>query len=72
MFSSSRYDDIILYIVRTGKLLPSNSSVQAASVHSFSAAASGAIATLITHPFDVIKVGLGISMINFVAELDIW
>ncbi|KAI0084184.1 solute carrier family 25 member 38 [Irpex rosettiformis] len=39
----------------TGKLLPSNSSVQAASVHSFAAASSGAIATLITHPFDVIK-----------------
>ncbi|KAI0695723.1 solute carrier family 25 member 38 [Cytidiella melzeri] len=36
-------------------LLPSNSSFQAASLHSLSAASAGAIATLITHPFDVIK-----------------
>jgi hypothetical protein len=38
------------------RLLPSNSSIQAASVHSFAGASAGTIATIITHPFDVIKV----------------
>ncbi|KAI0337558.1 solute carrier family 25 member 38 [Trametopsis cervina] len=40
---------------KTGKTIGSNSSVQAAGVHSFSAASAGAIATMVTHPFDVIK-----------------
>jgi hypothetical protein len=36
-------------------LLPSTSSAHSAAIHSFSAAAAGAVATLTTHPFDVIK-----------------
>jgi solute carrier family 25 protein 38 len=36
-------------------LLPSHSASSSAAVHSVSAAAAGGIATLITHPFDVIK-----------------
>lgn len=35
--------------------MPSNSSAQAAGVHSFAAASAGAIATMVTHPFDVVK-----------------
>ena len=38
------------------RLLPSDSPLQATGVHSFSAASAGAIATMATHPFDVIKV----------------
>lgn len=37
-------------------LVPPTSSFVSAGVHSFSAAAAGAIATMATHPFDVIKV----------------
>ncbi|KAF9782124.1 solute carrier family 25 member 38 [Thelephora terrestris] len=37
------------------RLAPSNSSANFAVVHSFSAAAAGAVATMVTHPFDVIK-----------------
>ncbi|KAF9643311.1 solute carrier family 25 member 38 [Thelephora ganbajun] len=36
-------------------LVPPSSSINSAVVHSFSAAAAGAVATLATHPFDVIK-----------------
>ena len=36
--------------------MPPSSGVHSAVVHSFSAAAAGAIGTLATHPFDVIKV----------------
>lgn len=39
----------------TNRLVPSTSSLHAAGVHSFSAASAGAIATLATHPFDVVK-----------------
>ena len=45
----------------SGRLLPSTSSLHAAGVHSFSAASAGAIATLATHPFDVVKVSIRIS-----------
>ena len=38
------------------RMLPSDSPLQATGVHSFSAASAGAIATMATHPFDVIKV----------------
>jgi len=37
------------------RLAPSNSSANSAVLHSFSAAAAGAVATMVTHPFDVIK-----------------
>lgn len=37
-------------------LLPSTSDAYSAGIHGFSAAAAGAIATMATHPFDVIKV----------------
>ncbi|EIN10161.1 mitochondrial carrier [Punctularia strigosozonata HHB-11173 SS5] len=39
----------------TSYLLPPTSSVLSTSVHSISAASAGAIATILTHPFDVIK-----------------
>lgn len=39
----------------TDLLVPSTSSLHAAGVHSFSAASAGAIATMVTHPFDVVK-----------------
>ncbi|KII96077.1 hypothetical protein PLICRDRAFT_98507 [Plicaturopsis crispa FD-325 SS-3] len=39
----------------TSSLLPSSSNAHSAGIHSFSAASAGAIATMATHPFDVIK-----------------
>ena len=42
--------------MRTARLLPSDSSLQATGVHTFAAASAGAIATMVTNPFDVIKV----------------
>ncbi|KAG6864388.1 hypothetical protein C0991_009993 [Blastosporella zonata] len=39
----------------TYSLFPTTSSAHAAAIHSISAASAGAIATLATHPFDVIK-----------------
>ncbi|TFK64908.1 solute carrier family 25 member 38 [Pluteus cervinus] len=36
-------------------LLPPSSSSQASMIHGFAAASAGALATVITHPFDVIK-----------------
>ncbi|GJE83976.1 solute carrier family 25 member 38 [Phanerochaete sordida] len=39
----------------TNLLMPSSSPLHAAGVHSFSAASAGAIATMVTHPFDVVK-----------------
>ncbi|RDB15461.1 Solute carrier family 25 member 38 [Hypsizygus marmoreus] len=39
----------------TSIILPATSNSHAAGIHSFSAASAGAIATLATHPFDVIK-----------------
>ncbi|KZP14097.1 mitochondrial carrier [Athelia psychrophila] len=39
----------------TSILLPSTSGAYSAGIHGFSAAAAGAIATMATHPFDVIK-----------------
>ena len=36
--------------------MPPSSGAGSAVVHSFSAAAAGAVGTLVTHPFDVIKV----------------
>ncbi|KDR74533.1 hypothetical protein GALMADRAFT_99629 [Galerina marginata CBS 339.88] len=39
----------------TSYLMPATSSSHAALIHSMSAASAGAIATLATHPFDVIK-----------------
>ncbi|KAG6878348.1 hypothetical protein C0993_008106 [Termitomyces sp. T159_Od127] len=39
----------------TYSIFPTTSSGHAAAIHSFSAASAGAIATLATHPFDVIK-----------------
>lgn len=39
----------------TNRLIPSSSSLHAAGVHSFSAAAASTIATMATHPFDVVK-----------------
>ena len=40
-----------------------------AVVHSFSAATAGAIATLVTHPFDVIKVPLLSALLHIVQAL---
>jgi len=37
------------------RLAPQSSGVNLAVAHSFSAAAAGAVATMVTHPFDVIK-----------------
>lgn len=39
----------------TYNIFPTTSNTHAAGIHSFSAAAAGAIATMATHPFDVIK-----------------
>jgi len=39
----------------TTALVPPTSGILSAGVHSFSAASAGAIATMATHPFDVIK-----------------
>jgi len=39
----------------SNRLVPPSSGVSTAVVHSFSAATAGAVATLVTHPFDVIK-----------------
>ncbi|PSR72907.1 hypothetical protein PHLCEN_2v11210 [Hermanssonia centrifuga] len=41
----------------TARLFPSASTAHTAGVHSFSAATAGAIATMATHPFDLVKVG---------------
>lgn len=38
------------------RLLPPSSGMNLAVAHSVSAAAAGAIATMVTHPFDVVKV----------------
>ena len=40
----------------SARIIPAKSGTEAALTHSVSAAAAGAIATLATHPFDVIKV----------------
>ncbi|KAJ3529404.1 hypothetical protein NM688_g7857 [Phlebia brevispora] len=40
---------------KTSRLLPSDSPLQATAVHSFAGASAGAIATMVTHPFDVVK-----------------
>ncbi|KIM84030.1 hypothetical protein PILCRDRAFT_68706 [Piloderma croceum F 1598] len=39
----------------TSQLLPPTSNTYSTGIHSFSAASAGAIATMATHPFDVIK-----------------
>lgn len=45
--------------------LPTNSSIlSSTAVHTVSAAGAGAIATLATHPFDVIKVSLSPSPVS--------
>lgn len=42
----------------SARIIPAKSGSEAALTHSVSAAAAGAIATLATHPFDVIKVNI--------------
>jgi len=46
---------LIKVIVITAQLLPPTSNTHSTGIHSFSAASAGAIATMATHPFDVIK-----------------
>lgn len=45
-----------LFLSSVDSIFPTTSSGHAAVIHSVSAASAGAIATLATHPFDVIKV----------------
>ena len=48
--------DTCLLTRPTAQLLPTESPAQATIVHSFAGASAGAIATMATHPFDVVKV----------------
>ena len=45
------------YYISLAYLIPPKSNGEATVIHGLSAASAGAIATLATHPFDVIKVG---------------
>lgn len=55
LLSSYSYCYFISFPPRLVLIVPSTSQAHAAALHSISAASAGAIATLITHPFDVIK-----------------
>jgi solute carrier family 25 protein 38 len=46
-----------IYRISLAYLFPPKSNGEATVIHGLSAASAGAIATLATHPFDVIKVG---------------
>jgi solute carrier family 25 protein 38 len=45
----------VLLFIMSDSAFPSTSQAHATMHHSISAASAGSIATLITHPFDVIK-----------------
>ena len=49
--------DLFLIHFSLAYLIPPKSNGEATVIHGLSAASAGAIATLATHPFDVIKVG---------------
>jgi solute carrier family 25 protein 38 len=49
------------YYIFLAYIIPPKSNGEATVIHGLSAASAGAIATLATHPFDVIKVGLPLS-----------
>ena len=47
---------MVLFEVLTVGLTTPTSILSSSTIHTFSAAGAGTIATLVTHPFDVIKV----------------